>query len=415
MKIVVTDEGGVGAVSVVLLQGEKQHSVVDSRSSALAASARERELTVLLDPAALALAPGVVTISVTATDSSVWGHQSVLVKELPIDLTRPRIEPVSVQQNGTVGGAELIVFRYVGRPAERLGVQLRGEVFSAIPVAAFDPDIPAAESLYVSIFALPYDFNPQLEQLKLVALDDIGNSVEAPFNYRIASRTFSEVEMNLGPQFFAHKVPPLLLDLQRQESSVNLSGDVMSDFKFVNEDLRRRNEQVIREAISQKSGLERLWRGVFVRPMAAAPKASFAEKRLYKRGRETLSQSLHMGVDLADVEQAPVRATNAGKVIYSAELGIYGGLIIIDHGAGVSSLYGHLSGRAVAVGDLVKTAQEIGRTGATGLAGGDHLHFEVRVRGVPVSPLAWWDPLWMKEHAEDKVRSAAAAVTAPKS
>ena len=74
-------------------------------------------------------------------------------------------------------------------------------------------------------------------------------------------------------------------------------------------------------------------------------------------------------------------AANAGKVLHASWLGIYGNCVILDHGMGVQSLYGHLSSFDVKVGDPVTKGQTIGRSGMTGLAGGDHLHFTMLVRG----------------------------------
>jgi murein DD-endopeptidase MepM/ murein hydrolase activator NlpD len=112
-----------------------------------------------------------------------------------------------------------------------------------------------------------------------------------------------------------------------------------------------------------------------------------------------------MGVDLAATAMAEVSSAAAGLVLYADDLGIYGSTVLIDHGFGLSSLYGHLSAIGVKAGDSVTAGQVIGRTGATGLAGGDHLHFEVRVHGVPVNPIEWWDGTWLKDHIEEKIAS----------
>jgi murein DD-endopeptidase MepM/ murein hydrolase activator NlpD len=240
--------------------------------------------------------------------------------------------------------------------------------------------------------------------------DELGSVLTAPFNYKIAKKKFPTVDMKLGDQFVHTKVPELLESLKTRNPSIVPSGDDYKDFKLVNDDLRRIIEAQVREVIRTSSVKERLWRGVFIRPLAAAPKATFCEKRLYKQGNTVVSESLHMGIDLADVAQAPVHAANRGQVLFTGELGIYGQAIIIDHGTGVASLYGHLSSISVNPGDVVDSGKEIGRTGATGLAGGDHLHFEIRVQGVPVSPFEWLDPLWIRQHVEEKIKTVLAPV-----
>ena len=77
--------------------------------------------------------------------------------------------------------------------------------------------------------------------------------------------------------------------------------------------------------------------------------------------------------------------------------------MVIDHGQGLASLYGHLSEIKVVPGDMVKTGDIIGNTGQTGLAGGDHLHFSVLVNGVFVNPIEWWDSHWIKDNITRKL------------
>ncbi len=100
----------------------------------------------------------------------------------------------------------------------------------------------------------------------------------------------------------------------------------------------------------------------------------------------------------------PSRRPTAESVLYAAPLGIYGNCVILDHGLGVQSLYGHLSIIDVKEGDTVEKGQALGRTGTTGLAGGDHLHFTMLVDGVMVSPVEWWDPHWMEDRVFRKIR-----------
>jgi murein DD-endopeptidase MepM/ murein hydrolase activator NlpD len=102
-----------------------------------------------------------------------------------------------------------------------------------------------------------------------------------------------------------------------------------------------------------------------------------------------------------------VGASNAGRVVFADELGIYGNCVLIDHGLGVSSLYGHLSRIDVAPGDVVQRGQTIGLTGQTGLAGGDHLHFAILVGDTYVDPIEWWDPKWIRDHIDARLESPA--------
>lgn len=95
----------------------------------------------------------------------------------------------------------------------------------------------------------------------------------------------------------------------------------------------------------------------------------------------------HPGVDIAAPRGKIVTAGRGGRVTYTDWGGSYGKLVIIDHGSGVESYYGHLSRFLVRAGRHVDAGAAIGRVGATGRATGPHLHFEIRVRGAAVDPL----------------------------
>jgi len=79
--------------------------------------------------------------------------------------------------------------------------------------------------------------------------------------------------------------------------------------------------------------------------------------------------------------------------------------VAIDHGYGLQSIYGHLSRIGVKLGDMVKKGQMIGRSGSTGLAGGDHLHFSMQLDGVQVNPVEWWDEQWIEDRVLSRLSS----------
>jgi murein DD-endopeptidase MepM/ murein hydrolase activator NlpD len=132
--------------------------------------------------------------------------------------------------------------------------------------------------------------------------------------------------------------------------------------------------------------------------------SSFADHRTYYYRGEPVDEQIHFGFDLASLARSPVEASNGGNVVYAEYLGIYGNCVILDHGLGLFSLYGHLSSIDVEKGQAVARGQSLGRTGQTGLAGGDHLHYSMIVQGVQVTPLEWWDPNWVRLHVIEKLR-----------
>ena len=147
---------------------------------------------------------------------------------------------------------------------------------------------------------------------------------------------------------------------------------------------------------------KRLWSDAS-RKWAFAGQSRFADRRTYYFADKEIDKQVHLGFDLATVQQAPVHASNAGVVVHADFLGIYGNCVILDHGLGVQSLYAHLSTIGVKVGETVAKGQELGRTGTTGLAGGDHLHFTMLVQGVPVNPVEWWDAHWLQDRVNRKI------------
>jgi murein DD-endopeptidase MepM/ murein hydrolase activator NlpD len=135
--------------------------------------------------------------------------------------------------------------------------------------------------------------------------------------------------------------------------------------------------------------------------MAGSRMAGFAEHRTYYYNNAEIDQQVHLGIDLASTKRADIKAANRGNVVFAEYLGIYGNTIILDHGQGIFSLYSHLSQIGVAVGELVDKGAIIALSGASGMAGGDHLHFSVLINGIFVTPLEWWDKQWLQLNIED--------------
>ena len=149
-----------------------------------------------------------------------------------------------------------------------------------------------------------------------------------------------------------------------------------------------------------------LWKDAFQPLGNASVEAGFADNRTYVYLGEEIDRQVHLGFDLAVTQRIPVLAANTGVVVYAADLGIYGNCVIVDHGLGVQSLYAHLSSIDVKEGARVEKGHVLGRSGTTGLAGGDHLHFTMLVNGQPVNPVEWWDPKWMQDRVLRKVAEA---------
>ena len=196
--------------------------------------------------------------------------------------------------------------------------------------------------LRFALYAVPFD-HADSETIRLVAEDDAGNRAKQAFINRLVERPASSDTLQLDDRFLERVVPEVL-----SRSGMPDSGDRLADYLEINGDLRARNAARLSE-LAGTSAPAPLWRQTFV-----------------------------------PLPNAKVMSPFAGNAV------------VVDHGAGLMSLYGHLSSLAVAEGETVARGQTVGRTGVTGLAGGDHLHFTMLVGGVPVDAREWWDPRWIE-------------------
>ena len=138
------------------------------------------------------------------------------------------------------------------------------------------------------------------------------------------------------------------------------------------------------------AGPQPRWRGAFRQPVVGRVVTSHGARRDYlsPAGR-VVAQSQHGGVDLAAGLGIPIAAAAAGVVAFVGRWSIRGNVVVVDHGAGVHTVYAHASELLVAAGQEVVQGQALARVGSTGLSTGPHLHWEVRVHGVAVDPLEW--------------------------
>ncbi|MEW6600167.1 MAG: M23 family metallopeptidase [Nitrospirota bacterium] len=249
---------------------------------------------------------------------------------------------------------------------------------------------PSVSTYYVMFPAL-YDIN-EGGVFYAVATDLAGNRSIRALPTRLKMTRYISSSINIDDSFIKRVVYPLL-------NETNMA-DIAGAFKKVNEELRRQSLNKLIE-ISKQTEPKILWEGGFLQLKNSKVMAKYGDMRTYLYNRSPISKSVHLGYDLASLENAPVEAANSGIVRFAGDLSIYGNTVIIDHGLGLMSLYGHLSTMSVREGQKVSKGEIIANTGATGLAGGDHLHFGLLIQGYEVSPLYWWDPHWIKVNITD--------------
>lgn len=338
---------------------------------------------------------GPAVFRVSARDRSLWnffrGNETVIQKNVTIDITPPIIELIADDPYINFGGCGLIVYKPSPDTANS-GIKIGGYFFPGYKGQTKEPNV------YIAFFAHPYNVAPE-EKAVLIATDKAGNTRQMKLSYTLKNVKYKKSTIPIADEFIEGKVAPLLNDVGLRQ------GSLKDIFIKVNHDLRQTNDEKIR-AVGQKTVDKILWSGPFNQLTNSKVEANFADERTYTYHDEAIDTAYHLGFDLSVTKKYPVEAANSGVVSFVGDLGIYGNAVMIDHGLGLSTLYGHLSSIDVKEGNQIKKAQLIGKTGETGLAVGDHLHFGVYLQGIPVLPLEWWDEKWLRDNVYPKLDSS---------
>jgi len=303
-----------------------------------------------------------------------------IVRKLTLDLTPPRVTVNQGVHNVNQGGAGAVSFT-VTKPVARVGVAVGEYFFPAYQQKSGD---------YFCFFAMPHEMLPTNFKPRIIVRDMAGNEATQTLYIYAIPKEFKFDKLNVSDEFLNDKMSQYSAQYPTEQSPLDI-------YKRVNNELRKQNEGELKR-IGQETAATPLWSGPFLRLPNAAGRAGFGDQRDYFYNGMKIDHQTHLGVDLASLANAPVPAANDGKVAFAGFFGIYGNCVIIDHGLGLQSLYSHLDSIDVAPGADVKRGQFIGKTGTTGLAGGDHLHFGILISGVQVSPVEWWDEHWIKDN-----------------
>jgi murein DD-endopeptidase MepM/ murein hydrolase activator NlpD len=350
------------------------------------------------------LQAGAARIVVSATRRSFLDLRTLsssAAKDFEVRLEPPRLALISTHHYLNHGGSEMVVYR-VTPPDVWSGVRVGAAEFQGFPAAGAGV-AGADDSLRVAFFGLGHD-DDLTTPVAVLARDEAGNEASIGFVDRVFPKPFRKSRIEVDDRFLQRVVPDILT--QAPELGLDPRGaDLLPAFLKINGDLRRANaERII--AITKATDPARLWDGPFIQMGNSQVEANFADYRTYIYRGQEVDRQVHLGFDLASTAASRLVAANSGKVLHAGWLGIYGNCVIVDHGMGIASLYGHLSSIEVKAGDAVKRGQQIGRSGMTGLAGGDHLHFTMLVHGRAVNPVEWWDPHWITDRVDRKLREA---------
>lgn len=383
-------KSGLREVRVLVRQGTKEVVALErqlGRSNFLSRGLPALQETIEIDAKALGLEDGAAELLIIARDLSWWqwrrGNQALSGYPVVVDSKPPLLRMVDSPVGIKPGGAGIIVYG-ANKDIIRHGVTIDGIFHPGFPIPT------RKDGVYGAMIGIPHD-TEAIKEAVLSATDQAGNQARLPIVIRFRAVKKKTDTITLSEAFLNTKVPEFA------QYYPDMKGSQLEQFLYVNREVRKQNAARIMEICSHTDP-ERHWQGRFVRMDRSSPMAGFAQHRTYLYENAEVDTQVHLGVDLASLQRAEVGAANNGKVVFAEYLGIYGNMVIIDHGQGVFSLYSHLSEIRAKVGDMVKTGDVLGLTGTTGMAGGDHLHFAMLINGVFVTPVEWWDEHWIQDN-----------------
>ena len=347
--------------------------------------------------ATAALHDGKAQIVITAVSNDFRGITTSKTLDVDVMTAPPHVVADGVQHYINQGGSEMAVFTPAGAWTEA-GVKVGNDyTFRSFP-------LPNHPGQYFSLFAFSWQL-PVDTPVYVYASNPSGAMAKTTFWYKVFPKKFR-----------ASTIPLESMNIERIVNQIDtqnkIKGDLVERFVYINSEMRKKNNKVLADLRFQTEP-KFLWTGAFLPMVDSTVESRYADDRTYTWKGKKVDEQTHLGFDLAKLAHSPVPASNDGRVIWAEDLGIYGNCIVIDHGYGLQSVYGHLSEFLVKKGDMVKKGQTIGKTGSTGLAGGDHLHFTMLIDGVQVNPVEWWDPHWVKDRILSKMGADLATSDAP--
>ncbi len=390
VSLTATDAGGLRSLDISLEQNGRRIPILAEdyatrwalRHTGPEELSRELRIGITHQPG---LADGEATLHILAQNLKWFGGEARLDLPLAVRSRPPVIEVLSGLLHVNQGGSEMVLYR-VSETATESGVRVGKYFFPGYRLPGSGLGERAA------LFAFPYDL-PVETPAQIVARDDADNEALANFPHRVAAKRFRSRDIQISDSFLETVVPAILSSTPEAPDQ----GGLLKNFLYLNGTLREVNRSRIAE-IARQTAPELLWDGPFHQLANSAVESQFADFRTYFNNGEKVDEQVHLGFDLASTQQVPVQASNSGQIIFAEYLGIFGNTVIVDHGLGLQTLYAHLSSFDIGVGDGVAKGQTLGRSGSTGMAGGDHLHFTTLLNGIEVNAIEWWDKLWIEQH-----------------
>ena len=390
IRVTLRDNHALGGYQAILSDGKKRVVVASGRFDA---PLKEAEVAITL-PKKSGLDPRkkVWRLAVQVWDRSLWnlgeGNRAQASARILVDTEPPKVSILSRSPSIVRGGSALVIFRATDPNLKEVYVQVGAKRFQVLPYRE--------KGYWATLLAWP--FRMEKFQPRIVATDRSGNRKVLSIPFEKNYKEYKTSWIGLSDRFLDGKIAEIA---QEDENASRVTGR-LPRFKAVNEGMRTANERLIHEKTAQPTPVDfSRWKLQAFYPLKNAKRvASFGDERhyYYKDRNREVSGSYHMGYDLASVRHAPIRSSNPATVVFAGYNGIYGNMPILDHGFGLYTLYGHCSQVLVSEGEHVAAGQVIAKTGKTGLALGDHLHFGILVQGVEVLPMDWMKQNWIESH-----------------
>jgi murein DD-endopeptidase MepM/ murein hydrolase activator NlpD len=354
----------------------------------------EHEVELSLGSERLAEIAGDALLRIAVRDWSWRGafRGNEVIRELPlsVDLQAPRIEISTGLTYAKQGGSGAVAYR-VSEPPVLDGVQVGEHFFPGYARPG------GGDGERIALFAIPTDV-PEKVSVAVIAEDAAGNAARAGWPLVVKRRRLPDANVTLSRNFLENVIPRFT------DRKIDSAEDLVAAFADINTRLRSESEAQVRALLADPAP-DFISDAKFEQLRNSKVTSKFGEHRTYFFEGRPVSSAMHYGYDLASFAAAPITTAAAGRVVYAGALGIYGSSVLVDHGLGLATLYGHLSRLDVAAGTRVEQGQRLGLSGDTGLAGGDHLHFAVLVGETYVDPLEWWDASWMRSHIYSRFRA----------
>lgn len=396
LHVSIKDVSGIQSYKVTLVSQKEKVVLAEERFSV---AKPEVALNVEAPKRIASFQPEKVRIVIEANDASKWnffmGNSIRQEYVMAVDTKRPRLSVLTNSMYIHKGGSALVIFKADDPNLSELYIDTNRD-------KRFKPQPFYKEGYYISLVA--WKITEPGFKAQIVAKDSAGNVRKTTIPYRIKDRKYRNSKIRISDKFLNGKIAELAETFEITAQT----EDRLEQFKMINEDVRAKNETLIHKITSvvQDDQVETMKIKPFYPLKNAKKVANFGDHRFYYYKGAKVSESYHLGLDLASVRMGAIISRNPGKVIFSDFNGLYGNMLAIDHGLGLYTIYGHCSSFKVQSGDTVNAGEQIANTGMSGYAMGDHLHFGVLVQGIEVRPEEWMDKKWIKLNITDTIKDA---------